>query len=478
MSAPQLSRRTALQIGAASLGLAGSSAWASPPAEVIVLGAGMSGLHAARMLEQAGISVQVIEGSGRVGGRCWTARDVQGRPELGAQQIGFGYGRVRGNAADLNVALVGPPKGATAETNLPQVAVSMAGRAPDATPWATSPFNPLRDDEKAIPPLALFGHYLMKGDPLVGIDDWRRPEFAAIDRMSLREYLGKNGASPEALRIMNVSVAAWDLDDANALDFLRKQHYYIWEGKNGPYSVVRDGTSALTDAMAASLKRPVLLNKVVKHIDARKESVAVTCADGSTFRARACVNTIPLSVLRDVAVEAAPAEQRTAWSRHRYNQLIQVFFKVKTPFWERDGLPPTLWSDGPMELVIHSPSPVEPLGVLYAYINGQGTEPLNKMTPLELGNAMVAELVRLRPAAAGQVEVGYIHNWTTYPFSKGHVAYYQPGDIARYDGIIGRPVGAMYFAGEHNGHIHAGIEAACEAAEIAVIDLLGAITKA
>jgi monoamine oxidase len=354
----------------------------------------------------------------------------------------------------------------------------MDGQPPTSAPWATSPLNHLRADEKAMPPLVLFGHYLMKDNPLVGIDDWRQPKFADIDRMSLRQYLTKNGASPEALRIMNISVAAWDLDDASALDFLRKQHYYIWEGKNGPYSVVRDGTSALTDAMAASLKRPVALNKVVTGIDARKESVTVICADGSSYKARACVNTVPLSVLRDIAVPAAPEVQRTAWSRHRYNQLIQVFFKVKTPFWEVDGLPPTLWTDGPMELVIHSPSPVEPLGVLYAYINGEGTVAPNKMPPKAMGEAMVAELVRLRPAAAGQVEVGYIHNWTTYPFNKGHIAYYQPGDITRYDEILGQPVGAMYFGGEHNGHVHAGIEAACEAGESAVIDLLSAIGKA
>ena len=31
-----------------------------------------------------------------------------------------------------------------------------------------------------------------------------------------------------------------------ALDTLRKNHYYVWEGKNGPYHIVRDGTDALT----------------------------------------------------------------------------------------------------------------------------------------------------------------------------------------------------------------------------------------
>jgi monoamine oxidase len=68
-------------------------------------------------------------------------------------------------------------------------------------------------------------------------------------------------------------------------------------------------------------------------------------------------------------------------------------------------------------------------------------------------------------------------NWSTYPFSLGHIAYFQPGDIARYADILGQPVGAMYFAGEHNCRVNAGIEGACEAAENAVISVLEVVGK-
>ena len=77
-------------------------------ADVVVVGGGLAGLNAALVLTSVGAKVRVLESGTRFGGRCWTARDVPGEPEFGAEQVGHGYGRVRGNASDLGVEM-GPP---------------------------------------------------------------------------------------------------------------------------------------------------------------------------------------------------------------------------------------------------------------------------------------------------------------------------------------------------------------------------------
>jgi monoamine oxidase len=319
-------------------------------------------------------------------------------------------------------------------------------------------------------------HYMQKDIGLVELSDWLKPEFAAIDQMSMKQFLAAQGASAEALRLMDVNIAARNLSDLGALDTLRKNFYYAFEGRSGPTSIVSAGMDALPGAMAASLKQPVQMHKVVTRMQVKPRQVTVTCQDGSSYKARLCITTIPLSIFKNIHIDGpVPALQRKAWQDIRYSQLIQVYMNISAPYWERDGMTPGLWTDGPIERIYHWSSATEPLGVLSAFINGEGVDALNKMTPQAIGNTVLKEMNRLRPATAGVTSVATVHNWAT---RAGHIAYYAPGDIGRYAEVLTEPVGALYFAGEHCGKIHAGLEAACEAAENAVVRALDDLDKA
>ena len=93
-----LSRRTVVKgMGALPLAAAlGNSGLvrAQNRTKVIVIGAGLSGLNAALLLEEQGVDVQVLEGRQRVGGRVLSHRDLPGNPESGGTSFGAGYARL------------------------------------------------------------------------------------------------------------------------------------------------------------------------------------------------------------------------------------------------------------------------------------------------------------------------------------------------------------------------------------------------
>lgn len=103
----KLNRREALVLLGGAVGAIPQPLYAGRerPLDVIVVGAGLAGLHAAMLLEELGLNVQVIEGRERVGGRVYTLKMVPGAVEAGGEVIGSAYARMLDTARRLNVGL-------------------------------------------------------------------------------------------------------------------------------------------------------------------------------------------------------------------------------------------------------------------------------------------------------------------------------------------------------------------------------------
>lgn len=167
-----LNRRSLL--GATAAGLVSASVSrplraATKKFDAIVIGSGLSGLNAAMLLEEQGLSVQVLEGRNRVGGRVYTLMDVPGRPEAAGELIGGNYARMIDTAEGLGLDLIPPVELGASRGWVYRI--KEQNILPEE--WPSHALNPLEGDDRQIMPDRMLFVLAHRNNPLSGraLDD-------------------------------------------------------------------------------------------------------------------------------------------------------------------------------------------------------------------------------------------------------------------------------------------------------------------
>ncbi len=471
------SRRTWLATSAAAaIGAAAwRPLWANSPPDVLVLGAGLAGLHAATLLEQVGLRVRVLEAAQRVGGRVHTLDDLPGRPETGGTQIGAAYTRLM--VATKRLALPLQASGRSPLLRDEGMVLFIQGQRYTRAEWAASARNPLPPSVRALAPDRALGR-LVGASPLNKLTDWRDPAQAALD-MPLESELRARGVSDAALRLMEANNPYGHTLAQTSLLNMHYVHSSVAQIMKtpGPVLNVAGGNQRLPEAMAKALRGEVLLGRRAIEVDAGPHGVTVRCADGSLHRARHAVCTLPLPAMRQVRFSPQlPSLHREAVQMLAYAHVTQLHLEVLRPFWESAdgaGLLPYLWSDGPLERMF----PRDELGqgraeTLTVWINGAGCAPWDAMDDAQAARSVADELAGVYPASRGAVRLARRVSWQKQPLAGGAWANWAPGQISRYARHLAAPLGRMHFAGEHTGGGLRGMEAAMESGERAAAEIV------
>ncbi len=474
MSARRITRRSAVKLlGQAALATAIASPFhgaraqgAGGTSDVLVIGAGISGLYAAMLLEEQGARVRVLEAGDRVGGRVLTLATDQGPVDVGASQIGSMYARVRDLIRKFGIETYTPE-------GLPprDLAINLGGELMSLSQWKDSPVNKTVGFERALPPPALTSAYVGRNNPLTTLDGWTGAEHASFD-VPFEDFLRGKGASPEALRLMTVSSHAASLKEISALNELRKA--FVLRQESGPAVVfVRGGTARITDAMRATLKSEIALKQLVVTLAHGASGVVATTADGRKHEARFAIVTLPFSVLRELRFDpvlSGPKAQ--AVKELSYSEATYAIFEARSPFWEKDGFAPGLWSDSTLEQVFLLPAPPGAPRQLLAFLNGESDRRLHRIAPAERARFLEGELARLRPASKGEIRATHLKSWASDELQRGAYAFFAPGQIRAFQPALTQPVGPVHFAGEHTALLHSGLEGATESGERTALEVL------
>lgn len=388
--------------------------------DVLVIGAGMAGVTAARELARMGFSVVVAEGRERVGGRVYSVRDFCSKPLEGGAEFVHGVG-----------AATWPE-------------VRAAGLAVRACPLIRHTMFNVGAGTRWLPWILLHPGTWRSFDILHAIRRAEPPDISGRELIERRRYRGR----ARILAEMTLSAhLPGSVDDIGVLGLVEDGVLNLETGLN--HRVV-EGYDSLPAFIARNLD--VRFGFTVEAVEWSAEGVRVRATDGRELSARAAISTLPVGVLQSGAVRFTPElpeGKRAALASLAMGPVLKVLLHFKEPFWP-EWLANLGCGIGPVTLywpVFYGAEEKPP--VLIAYCTGPRAGRLSKASEEEAAAIAVHDLCRLFPKADPKRQLtGYrVIDWARDPFSCGGYTFLRTGGIGARRQLRAPDTGALYWAG-------------------------------
>jgi monoamine oxidase len=443
-------------------------------ADVAVVGAGLSGLQAARVLADAGREVVVLEARDRVGGRLLNASLGAGVVvDVGGQWVGSDHARVQRLAAELGVGIF-PQHGAG--RNL----LDVAGKR-----------RRYRGTIPRLGPRVLWDVFLARRriDRLaraVGSEEpWAAARAAELDSQTLAEWCERNVSSGIARELIGLAGRTVWGEGPERLSMLHVAFYVAAAGgfdrlidtEGGAQQDRLDGgAQRLPLGLAESLGERLRLAVPVRRISQTDAGVAVL-ADGLEVEAARAIVAVPPAIAARIELDPLPPSRPQLAERLRPGALTKCMALYEEPFWREDGLSGESVTDaGPVTLTFDSSPADGSAGVLLGFVGGPEARQLASMAPPQRRAAVLACFERLfGPRAARPIDYAE-QAWAGEEWSGGGpTSNFAPGGWTSCGPALREPVGRLHWAGTETATVWSGyMEGALQAGDRAAAEVLSA----
>lgn len=391
------------------------------PEHIIVVGAGAAGLMAARELARAGRTVTVLEARERCGGRIHP---------LPASEFGY--------AADAGAEFV------HGEANVTRALLREAGlslQEIEGTQWSFDGAKFSREDRHEPHEAEL--------QAVLG---------ALKHDLTLAEFLRRHFAGDKYARLRHSierMVEGYDAADPERASILALREEWM-DGGHRVQARINGGYGALIDFLATECRKDgaaIRLGCVVSAIEEDGGAVAVRCVGGDVHGCDRVILTVPLPLLRDVALPAAARAKAAAADDIGFGNVIKILLRFARPWWRErkpdladmtfllsDETIPVWWTRYP-----------DQRPVLTGWFGGPRTAELQSLDPQGLIDAGIESLAAIfglsREEVARDLVAAAAKNWAHDPFARGAYSWATPRTRAA-QAMLARADGPVLFSGE------------------------------
>jgi monoamine oxidase len=455
-----LTRRQLVAAGAAGAALLATGARParaarrrSRRADVCVIGAGLSGLAAARALVAADRTVVVLEARDRVGGRTLNASLPGGHiTELGGEFAGPTQTHILALARAVGVKTF-PTYNAGSNVQISSGVRSL---------YAATPGIPTDPEVVAglVKVLELDGLAKQAGVAA----PWKAKKAREWDRMTLGAWVDANVASPRARAILTAAAEAIWGSDPNEMSLLYALQYIAAAGDGshagGFLRLINTaggaqeqrfvgGSQLISERVADRLGKRVVLRDPVRTIAQHADGVSVLGDDVSVDARHVIVAVPPALAARIAFLPKLPKGKAALLKGFEGGTMAKVEAAYARPFWRDAGLSGQGVADvGPANTIFDNSPPDGSLGVLLGFVGGSSYRrwaalPADQRRAQALGSfaAFVGD-------QANAPDHYFEQNWAKEQWSRGcPVAHLPTGVLSKYGSWLRRPVGRVHFAG-------------------------------